>query len=179
MINDEAAGHAPELSATAAPLFELRGICKNFPGVKALDQVSFAVWPGEVHMLLGENGAGKSTLMKVLCGAYRADEGEFFYHGERVSIQSPADAKRFGIAVIFQEFSLVPYLDIAQNIFLGREFASRIPGLIDKRCMPRQHACFASSALTSIRKPPFTGWVLLSSRWSRSPRRSRRTPISL
>jgi ribose transport system ATP-binding protein len=135
MIKDEATGQAPELSATAAPLFELRGICKNFPGVKALDQVSFAVWSGEVHMLLGENGAGKSTLMKVLCGAYRADEGEFFHHGELVSIQSPADAKRFGIAVIFQEFSLVPYLDIAQNIFLGREFASRIPGLIDKRRM--------------------------------------------
>ncbi len=67
----------------AAPLFELRGICKEFPGVKALDDVSFAVWPGEVHMLLGENGAGKSSLMKVLCGAYRADRGEFYYKGEQ------------------------------------------------------------------------------------------------
>ena len=61
------------------PLLELRGISKEFPGVKALDDVSFAVFPGEVHMLLGENGAGKSSLMKVLCGAYRADAGEFYY----------------------------------------------------------------------------------------------------
>ena len=118
---------------TAAPLLELRGISKEFPGVKALDDVSFSVWPGEVHMLLGENGAGKSSLMKVLCGAYRADSGEFYYKGEKVTIHSTADAQGLGIAVIFQEFSLVPYLDIAQNIFLGREPAGRIPGTIDRR----------------------------------------------
>ncbi|HEY0909654.1 MAG TPA: sugar ABC transporter ATP-binding protein, partial [Bradyrhizobium sp.] len=100
---------------------------------KALDDVSFSVWPGEVHMLLGENGAGKSSLMKVLCGAYRANGGSFHHKGERVEISSPADAQRLGIAVIFQEFSLVPYLDIAQNIFLGREPAGRIPGTIDRR----------------------------------------------
>jgi ribose transport system ATP-binding protein len=117
------------------PVFELKGISKQFPGVKALDNVSFTIWPGEVHMLLGENGAGKSSLMKVLCGAYNADEGEFFYKGEKVSITSPSDARKLGIAVIFQEFSLVPYLDIAQNIFLGREFRARVPGLIDRRKM--------------------------------------------
>ncbi|MCX7156676.1 MAG: sugar ABC transporter ATP-binding protein [Rhodocyclales bacterium] len=117
------------------PLLELRGISKQFPGVKALDDVSFAVHPGEVHMLLGENGAGKSSLMKVLCGAYRADAGEFFHRGEKVAITSPADARKLGIAVIFQEFSLVPYLDIAQNIFLGREFRGRIPGSVDRRRM--------------------------------------------
>jgi ribose transport system ATP-binding protein len=115
------------------PLFELRGISKQFPGVKALDDVSFAIWPGEVHMLLGENGAGKSSLMKVLCGAYSADSGEFYYKGEKVSIASSADAQKLGIAVIFQEFSLVPFLDIAQNIFLGREPPGRIPGTIDRR----------------------------------------------
>ena len=115
------------------PLLELRGISKEFPGVKALDNVSFAVRPSEVHMLLGENGAGTSTLMKVLCGAYRADAGEFLFEGQPVTIASPADAREFGIAVIFQEFSLVPYLDIAQNMFLGREFTSRIPGLVDRR----------------------------------------------
>src|SRR6202035_5420631 len=87
----------------------------------------------EVHMLLGENGAGKSSLMKVLCGAYHADAGEFFHRGEKVAIPSSADARRLGIAVIFQEFSLVPYLDIAQNIFLGREPSGRIPGTIDRR----------------------------------------------
>jgi ribose transport system ATP-binding protein len=117
---------------TAVPLLELRGISKAFPGVKALDDVSFAIWPGEVHMLLGENGAGKSSLMKVLCGAYRADGGEFFHRGRQVEIASAADARRLGIAVIFQEFSLVPYLDIAQNIFLGREPKGKIPGTIDR-----------------------------------------------
>lgn len=124
---------APQMDPAAPPLFELRGISKEFPGVKALDDVSFAVWPGEVHMLLGENGAGKSSLMKVLCGVYRADAGEFIYKGEKVAIGSSADAQRLGIAVIFQEFSLVPFLDIAQNIFLGREPAGLLPGTINRR----------------------------------------------
>jgi ribose transport system ATP-binding protein len=120
-------------STSDVPLFALKGVSKEFPGVKALDQVSFEIRAGEVHMLLGENGAGKSTLMKVLCGAYRPDTGAFFHHGQQVDIASPADARRFGIAVIFQDFTLVPYLDIAQNIFLGREFPGRIPGTIDRR----------------------------------------------
>lgn len=128
----------PASAAEDTPLFELRGISKTFPGVKALDDVSFALWPGEVHMLLGENGAGKSSLMKVLCGAYQADAGEYFHNGETVEIRSPADARKLGIAVIFQEFSLVPYLDVAQNIFLGREFPSRIPGLVDRRRLYRE-----------------------------------------
>ena len=127
---------APEAVAQRdriAPLFELRGISKQFPGVQALDDVSFEIARGEVHMLLGENGAGKSTLMKVLCGAYRADAGELFHNGERAEIATPADARRFGIAVIFQEFTLVPYLDIAQNIFLGREPCSRVSGFVDRK----------------------------------------------
>ncbi|MCX7174484.1 MAG: sugar ABC transporter ATP-binding protein [Proteobacteria bacterium] len=119
------------MNQDTVPLLELRGISKTFPGVKALDDVSFSVYPGEVHMLIGENGAGKSSLMKVLCGAYTADAGQFYSKGEPVDIRSPADARKFGIAVIFQEFSLVPYLDIAQNIFLGREFRGSIPGIID------------------------------------------------
>ncbi|WP_454726717.1 MULTISPECIES: sugar ABC transporter ATP-binding protein [Cupriavidus] len=118
-----------------APLFEMRGICKGFPGVKALDDVSFAIYPGEVHMLLGENGAGKSSLMKVLCGVYVADAGEFYHEGRLVEVSGPADTMRMGIAVIFQEFSLVPYLDIAQNIFLGREPRGRFPGSVDRAKM--------------------------------------------
>jgi ribose transport system ATP-binding protein len=121
----------------AAPLLELRGICKSFPGVRVLDEVSFAVWPGEVHMLLGENGAGKSSLMKVLCGAYHPDAGEFFHKGKKVAIDSSADAQHLGVAVIFQEFSLVPYLDIAQNIFLGREPGGRIPGTVSRHKLYR------------------------------------------
>jgi ribose transport system ATP-binding protein len=121
--------------ATAAPLLELRAISKQFPGVRALDQVSFPIYAGEVNMLLGENGAGKSTLMKVLYGACRADGGDLLYQGRKVAIGSPADARALGIAVIFQEFSLVPFLDIAHNIFLGREPYRRLPGLIDHRAM--------------------------------------------
>src|SRR3974390_682190 len=117
---------------SSVPVLELRGISKDFPGVKALDDVSFAIDAGEVHMLVGENGAGKSTLMKILCGAYRADRGSFFHKGQEVAMHGPADARKFGVAVIFQEFTLVPYLDIAQNIFLGREFSSALPGLIDR-----------------------------------------------
>jgi ribose transport system ATP-binding protein len=130
-MTTDPATHAP-------PLFELRGICKSFPGVRALDDVSFEIHPGEVHMLLGENGAGKSTLMKVLCGATTADAGEFLQRGERVQIHGPADARRLGIAVIFQEFALVPYLNIAQNIFLGREFKSGFPGGVDAEGMHRE-----------------------------------------
>lgn len=119
------------------PLLEMRGISKSFPGVRALHDVSIAIHAGEVHMLVGQNGAGKSTLIKILCGAYRADKGEFLFDGIPASIHSTADARRLGVAVIFQEFSLVPYLDVAQNIFLGREFPGRLPGFVDRQ---RMHA---------------------------------------
>ena len=123
-----------ETSTGRVPRLELRKICKHFPGVAALTDVDLTLYPGEVHMLLGENGAGKSSLMKVLFGAYRADGGEIRYDGMPVVIESPADAKRLGIAVIFQEFSLVPHLSIAQNIYLGREPRNRF-GLVDHRRM--------------------------------------------
>ncbi len=119
----------------APPLLALSDITKTFPGVRALDDVSLELRGGEVHMLLGENGAGKSSLIKVLYGAYRADAGEIRSRGELVQIHSPGDARRLGIAVIFQEFSLVPFLDIAQNIFLGRE--PRRFSLIDHARMHR------------------------------------------
>jgi ribose transport system ATP-binding protein len=120
-----------------APLVEMRGISKTYPGVRALDEVSLSLYPGEVHMLVGQNGAGKSTLIKALCGADPPDQGEFLFDGRPVRIHSPADARRLGIAVIFQELSLVPYLDLAQNIYLGRELRGPIPGLLDHR---RMHA---------------------------------------
>src|SRR5947208_5561782 len=116
----------------AAPVLEMRGISKTFPGVRALADATLAVHAGEVHVLLGQNGAGKSTLIKVLYGAYRPDHGEIVFEGVPVRITSPADARRFGIAVIFQEYSLVPYLDVAQNVFLGREFRGRVPGTVDR-----------------------------------------------
>jgi ribose transport system ATP-binding protein len=113
----------------------MRGISKTFPGVRALDGVSLTVDAGTVHVLLGQNGAGKSTLMRILCGAHHPDAGEILIDGRAVRLQSPADARRLGVAVIFQEFSLVPYLNLAQNIFLGREPGGRLPGTIDRRTM--------------------------------------------
>jgi ribose transport system ATP-binding protein len=137
--NAEASDALPRPAAQqlGKPLLELRGIGKSFPGVRALDDVSLSLYPGEVHMLLGENGAGKSTLMKVLCGAYRADEGSIHHNGAAVQVGSTADATALGIAVIFQEFSLVPFLSVAQNIFLGREPSGRMPGSVDLRQMHR------------------------------------------
>jgi ribose transport system ATP-binding protein len=113
----------------------MRGISKAFPGVRALDAVSLTVDAGTVHVLLGQNGAGKSTLIRILCGAHHPDAGEILVDGHAVRLQSPADARRLGVAVIFQEFSLVPYLNLAQNIFLGREPGGRVPGIIDHRKM--------------------------------------------
>jgi ribose transport system ATP-binding protein len=132
-----AQAHCESMTGTT-PLVEMRHISKAFPGVQALKDVSVAIYGGEVHMLVGQNGAGKSTLIKILCGAYRPDQGEFLLHGKPVQIHSTRDARHLGIAVIFQEFSLVPFLDIAQNIFLGREFQGRIPGTVDRARMHRE-----------------------------------------
>ncbi|WP_260684895.1 sugar ABC transporter ATP-binding protein [Variovorax sp. KBS0712] len=121
-------------------MLELKSIGKSFPGVQALKDVSLEIYPGEVHMLLGENGAGKSTLMKVLCGAYRADKGQILERGRAIDLQSASAVRSFGVAVIFQEFSLVPYLSIAQNIFLGREPAGWFPGVVDTSRMRREAA---------------------------------------
>jgi inositol transport system ATP-binding protein len=98
---------------------ELKNVSKFFPGVKALDNVSFSVREGEVHVLCGENGAGKSTLMKILNGVYRADSGTILINGMPVTIQSPLDARRYGISMIFQECAYVPEMSIAENLFLG------------------------------------------------------------
>jgi ribose transport system ATP-binding protein len=102
-------------------LLSVRGIVKSFPGVRALDGVDLDVEPGEVHCLLGQNGAGKSTLIKVLSGAQRPDAGEITWQGEPVSLGSPVDALRLGIATMYQELDLVPGLSVADNIFLGHE----------------------------------------------------------
>jgi len=116
-----------------SPVLELRHISKSFSGVPALTDVSMTIRAGEVHMLLGSNGAGKSTLMKILYGAVRADSGDILCGGQVAAIAGPADARALGIAVIFQEFSLVPHLSVADNIFLGREFPGRLPWEIDRR----------------------------------------------
>lgn len=106
-------------------ILEMRGITKTFPGVKALDNVSFKVREGEIHALVGENGAGKSTLMKVLSGVYPAGTytGEIVYDGETRRFSTISDSEELGIIIIHQELALVPLLSIAENIFLGNEVA--------------------------------------------------------
>ena len=99
----------------------MRNVVKTFPGVRALDGVDLTLNRGEVLALLGENGAGKSTLIKILGGAHRPDSGELRIDGQRVQINSPADAINAGIGIIYQEFNLVPALSAWENIFLGRE----------------------------------------------------------
>jgi ribose transport system ATP-binding protein len=108
-------------AAQNAPLLRMTGIVKTFPGVRALDGVSFEVSAGEVHALVGENGAGKSTLMKILAGAQPADSGEIDVDGRPVSIDGPRTAERLGIGMIYQEFNLVPDLGVIENIVLGVE----------------------------------------------------------
>ena len=105
----------------SAPLLQMRDIVKTFPGVRALDGVTFDVDCGEVHALVGENGAGKSTLMKILSGAQPADSGEIDVDGKRVLIDGPRAAERLGIGMIYQEFNLVPDLGVIENIVLGVE----------------------------------------------------------
>lgn len=108
-------------SEKTTPLVEMRGMSIAFGGVRAVDNVDVDLYPGEVVGLLGHNGAGKSTLIKMLSGAYRADEGDVFVRGEYVDIHNPRDAKRCGIETIYQTLALADNIDAAGNLFLGRE----------------------------------------------------------
>jgi ribose transport system ATP-binding protein len=105
----------------AEPLLRIEGVSKSFPGVTALSRVDFDLYPGEVHVLIGENGAGKSTLIKLLSGVYPIDEGRFILGGHGVAIGSVRAAQELGVATIYQEMNLIPELTVAQNILLGRE----------------------------------------------------------
>jgi ribose transport system ATP-binding protein len=119
------------------PLLEVSGIVKRFTGVLALDRVSVALAPGEVHALVGENGAGKSTLIKVITGVHRADEGQVRLAGRRAEFAGPLGAQRAGIQAVHQEIGLVPAMSVARNLLLGRE-PRRGFGLIDFRRMHRE-----------------------------------------
>ena len=131
-----------------APLSEqdmvlrMEGIRKAFPGVQALSNVDFEAAAGEVVALVGENGAGKSTLMKILCGAYRKDEGRIFLHGRDTEIESPHHAQQLGITIIYQEFNLTPNQSVAANIFIAREprlqGLGRLLNLVDRRRMEQE-----------------------------------------
>src|SRR5262245_30494805 len=111
------------------PLLQLAGIVKSFPGCLANDRVDLAIAAGEIHALLGENGAGKSTLVKIIYGVLRADEGETRWCGEPVQIGSPHAARRLGIGMVFQHFSLFEALTVGENIALGIDDPAQRRGL--------------------------------------------------
>jgi ribose transport system ATP-binding protein len=123
--------------ATGSPeaIIELQGVTKRFPGVLALDRVDLDIRRGEVHVLVGQNGAGKSTLVKLLCGLYAADEGRILLEGQPYSPRTAQDAIRSGIRVVYQEFNLLPYLSVAENVFFQR--LPRRAGVVDVK---RLHA---------------------------------------
>jgi fructose transport system ATP-binding protein len=127
----------------STPVLEGRGLVKRFGQVVALNEADFDLYPGEITAIIGDNGAGKSTLIKVLSGAFQPDEGEIKLDGEHVRFRSPLDARRVGIETVYQDLAVAPALDIAANIFLGRELrrsglAGRLLRALDKRAMRRE-----------------------------------------
>ena len=125
----------------AVPLVLFEGITKSFGAVRALRGVDFELLPGEVHALLGQNGAGKSTLIKILSGVNRKDGGRMRVRGEDVEFRTPADSRDAGIAIVYQELSLVPSMSVAENLYLGREPHNRL-GLVRRRQMIRDAGRF-------------------------------------
>jgi simple sugar transport system ATP-binding protein len=130
------------------PVLELTGIHKQFPGVKALSDVSLRLYPGEVHTLMGQNGAGKSTLIKVLTGVYAPDTGEILLAGAPIAPRSTQDAQALGISTVYQEVNLCPNLSVAENIFIGRY--PRKFGMIAWRAMARAAAVLLAQLQVDI-----------------------------
>jgi fructose transport system ATP-binding protein len=131
------------------PVLEARGLVKRFGQVVALDGVDFELYPDEITAIIGDNGAGKSTLIKTLSGAFQPDEGEILLDGSPTTFRTPFDARRAGIETVYQELAVAPALDIASNIFLGRELRRGGPlgGLVrmlDKRGMRREASRYFS-----------------------------------
>ena len=119
------------------PLLEIKGLTKRFPGVTALDAVDISLAPGEIHALVGENGAGKSTFIKLLCGSYIPDAGEMRFCGLPYTPQSPLDALKAGIRVVYQEFNLLPYLSVAENLLFD-SLPRRYSVLLDYRTLHKR-----------------------------------------
>lgn len=131
------------MSDSVPPLIQATGLVKRFGHVVALDGADLELYPGEILALIGDNGAGKSTLIKAISGALQPDEGELNLDGERVHFRSPLDARRAGIETVYQDLAVAPALDIASNVFLGRELRRRGPlgsvlRMLNKRAMRRE-----------------------------------------
>ena len=125
---------AGEIDRSGTPLIELRNMAKAFGGIRAVDDVSFDLYPGEVVGVLGHNGAGKSVLMKMVSGALQRDSGEIYINGEKAEINNPRDARKYNIETIYQYLALADNLDAASNLFLGRELVTPL-GLVNDAAM--------------------------------------------
>ena len=130
----DTAVEGPAHIASARPLLALTGVSKSFGGVRALSNVDFSLYPGEVHALVGENGAGKSTLMKILAGVHQADEGELVMDGQHTVFRSARNARDHGVGMVHQELSVAPDLTVAENVYLGSQPVTRY-GLVDWQAM--------------------------------------------
>ncbi len=151
---------SPGAPSTAAPVLEARNLVKRYGGVTAIDGADFDLLPSEILAVIGDNGAGKSSLIKALSGAVVPDSGEILVNGSAVTFHSPIDARRFGIETVYQDLAVAPALDIAENLFLGREL--RRPGplgsafrMLDKKRMieeSRSHMADLKIGIRSMRQ---------------------------
>ena len=146
----------PATANKVAPLVELSNIEKRFGPVYALRGVNFDLLPGEVHALLGQNGAGKSTLIKILAGVNQRDEGDVLIHGAQTHFRAPIDSREAGIAIVYQELSLVPSMTVAANMFLGREPRNRLQ-IVDRMAIQK-----ATREFLKLRQFPLDGEDLVS-----------------
>ena len=153
------------------PILEMKRISKFFPGVKALSDVDFRLFKGEVHAVMGQNGAGKSTLVKILTGVYKQDSGEMLLEGKPIRPDSPLAAQKLGINTVYQEVNLCPNLSVAENIFIGKQpmkigmidwsklnkMAEELLGETEHlyRCIPNLSVVFNRGAADGRNRPRF------------------------
>ncbi len=133
-MNAESMPEPAQPPADAEPLLMLKQVSKYFGPLRALDEVSLSIYPGEIQALVGDNGAGKSTLVKIISGAHQADKGEIFFKGKPVTITGPEDSFSLGIATVYQDLALIGTRDVAHNLFVGRE-PTRWGIVVDRRRM--------------------------------------------
>ena len=146
-------------------ILETRKLTKAYRGVPAIKEVDFELQAGEIHALVGENGAGKSTLTKMMAGAVVASSGKLLYRGQEVSFATPSEALNAGIAMVFQETSLVPSMTVAQNLYLGQE---KFLTVCAASTSPPSNSCSRSTS-RSIPPPSSPASAPPRSRWWRSP----------
>src|SRR3954454_10753389 len=138
------------MNSTETPTLELRDVSKSFGPVQALTSVDFRAYSGEVMALVGDNGAGKSTLIKSIAGIYSADEGEFLFEGNPVTIHGPKDSGALGIEVVYQDLALCDNLDVVQNMYLGRETLSSFWRLDEAKMEQRAREVLKDLSVTTI-----------------------------